>query len=149
MATIRKTQEASTTSPVSMQEIPTSSYVYVVEVESKQQDKDNSNDVCDIHSGVLRVFANKEDALAYVRQYYDDCELVKKSIETFENGNGYFYVKVRTYSENIPDSVSLSGDKLENRICITKVSCYAYEISTNFDKEMVSFDDDYYDKFIG
>lgn len=50
MATIRKTQEASTTSPVSMQEIPTSSYVYVVEVESKQQDKDNSNDVCDIHS---------------------------------------------------------------------------------------------------
>lgn len=149
MATIRKSQKASTLSPVYMQEIPASPFVYVVEVESKQQDKDNSNDVCDIHSGILRVFANKEDALSYVREYYDECTLVKKSIETFENGNGYFYVKVRTYSENIPDSVSISGEKLENRICITKVSCYAYEISTDFDKEKVSFDDDYYDKFIG
>ncbi len=149
MATIRKPQEASTLSPVSMQEIHTSSYVYVVEVESKQQDKDNSNDVCDIHSGILRVFANKEDALAYMREYYDGCELAEKSIETFENGNGHFYVKVRTYSENIPDSVSISGEKLENRICITKVSCYAYEISADFDKEKISFDNDYYDKFIG
>lgn len=149
MATIRKSQKASTLSPVYMQEIPASPFVYVVEVESKQQDKDNSNDVCDIHSGILRVFANKEDALSYVREYYDECTLVKKSIETFENGNGHFYVKVRTYSENIPDSVSMSGEMLENRICITKVSCYAYEISTDFDKEKVSFDDDYYDKFIG
>lgn len=149
MATIRKSQKASTLSPVYMQEISASPFVYVVEVESKQQDKDNSNDVCDIHSGILRVFANKEDALSYVREYYDECTLVKKSIETFENGNGYFYVKVRTYGENIPDSVSISGEKLENRICITKVSCYAYEISADFDKEKISFDKDYYDKFIG
>lgn len=41
-------------------------HVYIVEVESKEQDKDNSNDVCDIHSGVLRVFSNKEDASAYM-----------------------------------------------------------------------------------
>ena len=149
MATIRKPQEASTLSPVSMQEVPTPSYVYVVEVESKQQDKDNSNDVCDIQTGFLRVFANKEDALAYVREYYDKCELVKKSIETFENGNGYFYVKVRTYSENFLASVSMSGEKLGNRICVTKVNCYATEITTNFDKEKISFNDDYYDKFIG
>lgn len=111
--------------------------VYVVAVESKQQDKDNSNDVCDIHLGVLRVFANKEDALAYMREYYDKCELTK-SIEIFENGHGYFSVKVRTWSDNIPDSVSVSGEKLENRICKTKVSCYATKITTSFDKEKIS-----------
>lgn len=138
MATIREPQET-----------PMLSYAYVVEVESKQQDKDNSNDVCDIHSGILRVFANKEDAMAYVRQYYDECKLVKKSIETFENGNGSFYVKVNTYSEIFPRPVSMSGEKLENRICVTKVSCYATEITNNFDKEKVCLDNDYYDKFIG
>ena len=68
-------------------------HVYIVEVESKEQDKDNSNDVCDIHSGVLRVFANKEDASAYMREYYDKCELTSKSIETFESGNGGFQLK--------------------------------------------------------
>ena len=124
-------------------------HVYVVEVESKQQDKDNSNDVCDIHSGVLRVFANKEDALAYVRKYYDECKLTSKSIEIFENGKGYFSVKVNTWSENIPGSVSMSGEKLENRICKMKVSCYATEITTGFDKERISFDNDYYDEFFG
>lgn len=123
--------------------------VYIVEVESKEQDKDNSNDVCDIHSGVLRVFANKEDALAYVREYYDKCELKSKSIETFENGNGGFSIKVYTRSENIPGSVSMSGEKLENRICKMKVSCYATEITTSFDKERISFDNDYYDEFFG
>lgn len=124
-------------------------HVYVVEVESKQQDKDNSNDVCDIHSGVLRVFANKEDASAYMREYYDKCELTSKSIETFESGNGDFSIKVDTRSENIPGSVSMSGEKLENRTCKTKVSCYATEITTSFDKEKNSLDDDYYDKFFG
>ena len=68
-------------------------HVYIVEVESKEQDKDNSNDVCDIHSGVLRVFANKEDASAYMREYYDKCELTSKSIETFESCNGGFQLK--------------------------------------------------------
>lgn len=123
--------------------------VYIVEVESKEQDKDNSNDVCDIHSGVLRVFANKEDASAYMREYYDKCELKSKSIETFENGNGGFSIKVDTRSENIPGSVSMSGEKLENRICKMKVSCYATEITTSFDKERISFDNDYYDEFFG
>lgn len=122
--------------------------VYVAAVESKQQDKDNSNDVCDIHLGVLRVFANKEDALAYMREYYDKCELTK-SIEIFENGHGYFSVKVRTWSDNIPDSVSVSGEKLENRICKTKVSCYATKITTSFDKEKISLDNDYYNEFFG
>lgn len=124
-------------------------HVYIVEVESKEQDKDNSNDVCDIHSGVLRVFANKEDASAYMREYYDKCELTSKSIETFENGNGGFSITVNTRSLNIPGSVSMSGEKLENRICKTKVSCYAMEITTSFDKEKISLDDDYYDEFIG
>lgn len=124
-------------------------HVYIVEVESKEQDKDNSNDVCDIHSGVLRVFANKEDASAYMREYYDKCELTSKSIETFENGNGGFSIKVDTRSENIPGSVSMSGDKLENRICKMKVSCYATEITTSFDNEKISLDDDYYNEFIG
>ena len=124
-------------------------HVYIVLVESKQQDKDNSNDVCDIHSGVLRVFANKEDALAYVRKYYDECNLTSKSIEIFENGKGYFSVKVKTSSDNIPGSVSMSGEKLENRICKMKVSCYATEITTSFDKERISFDNDYYDEFFG
>lgn len=122
-------------------------HVYIVEVESKEQDKDNSNDVCDIHSGVLRVFANKEDASAYMREYYDKCELTSKSIETFESGNGGFSIKVDTRSENIPGSVSMSGEKLENRICKMKVSCYATEITTSFDKERISFDNDYYDEF--
>lgn len=124
-------------------------HVYIVEVESKEQDKDNSNDVCDIHSGVLRVFANKEDASAYMREYYDKCELTSKSIETFENGNGGFSIKVDTRSENIPGSMSMSGEKLENRICKMKVSCYATEITTSFDKERTSFDNDYYDEFFG
>lgn len=124
-------------------------HVYVVDVESKQQDKDNSNDVCDIHSGVLRVFANKEDALAYVRKYYDECKLTSKSIEIFENGKGYFSVKVNTWSDNIPGSVSVGGEKLENRTCKTKVSCYATEITTSFDNEKISLDDDYYNEFIG
>lgn len=124
-------------------------HIYVVEVESKQQDKDNSNDVCNIHSGVLRVFANKEDAMAYMHKYYDECQLTSKSIETFENGNGYFSVKVKTWSDNAPDSMSVSGEKLENRICKTEVSCYATEITTSFDKEKISVDDDYYDRFFG
>ena len=124
-------------------------HVYIVEVESKEQDNDNSNDVCDIHSGVLRVFANKEDASAYMREYYDKCELTSKSIETFESGNGGFSIKVDTRSENIPGSVSMSGEKLENRICKMKVSCYATEITTSFDKEKISLDDDYYDEFFG
>ena len=124
-------------------------HVYIVEVESKEQDKDNSNDVCDIHSGVLRVFDNKEDASAYMREYYDKCELTSKSIETFENGNGGFSIKVDTRSENISGSVSMSGEKLENRICKMKVSCYATEITTSFDKERISFDNDYYDEFFG
>lgn len=124
-------------------------HVYIVEVESKEQDKDNSNDVCDIHSGVLRVFANKEDASAYMREYYDKCELTSNSIETFENGNGGFSITVNTRSENIPGSVSMSGEKLENRICIMKVSCYATEITTSFDKGKISFDNDYYDEFFG
>nr|DAR23916.1 MAG TPA: hypothetical protein [Caudoviricetes sp.] len=124
-------------------------HVYVVKVESKQQDKDNSNDVCDIHLGVLRIFANKEDAMAYMREYYDKCQLTSKSIEIFENGNGYFSVKVRTWSDNISGSVCVSGEKLENRICETKVSCYATEITTSFDKEKISVDDDYYDEFFG
>lgn len=124
-------------------------HVYVVEVESKQQDKDNSNDVCNIHSGVLRVFANKEDAMAYMRKYYDECQLTSKSIEIFENGNGYFSVKVKTWSDNFPGSVSASGEKLENRTCKTKVSCYATEITTSFDIEKISVDDDYYDRFFG
>lgn len=124
-------------------------HVYVVEVESKQQDKDNSNDVCDIRSGVLRVFANKDDAMAYMREYYDECQLTSKSIETFENGNGYFSVNVKTWSDNIPGSVSVSGEKLENRICKTKVSCYATEITTNFDKDKTSLSDDYFDEFFG
>ena len=64
-------------------------HVYVVKVESKQQDKDNSNDVCDIHLGVLRIFANKEDAMAYMREYYDKCQLTSKSIEIFENTSLY------------------------------------------------------------
>lgn len=121
-------------------------HVYVVEVEQKQQDKDNSNDVCNIHSGVLRVFANKDDAMAYMREYYDEYQLTSKNIETFENGKGSFYVKVNTTSENIPDSVAISGEKLENRICITKVSCYATEITTSFDKENISVVEDYYDE---
>ena len=124
-------------------------HVYVVEVVSKQQDKDNSNDVCDIHSGVLRVFANKEDALAYVRKYYDECNLTSKSIEIFENGKGFFSVKVKICSDNIPGSVSVGGGKLENRTFKTKVRCYATEIATNFDKEKISLVDDYYDEFIG
>lgn len=124
-------------------------HVYVVEVESKQQDKDNSNDVCDIRSGVLRVFANKDDAMAYMREYYDECQLTSKSIETFENGKGGFYVKVNTTGENIPGSVAISGEKLENRICITKVRCYATEITTNFDKDKTSLSDDYFDEFFG
>ena len=121
-------------------------HVYVVEVESKQQDKDNSNDVCNIHSGVLRVFANKDDAMAYMREYYDEYQLTSKNIETFENGKGDFYVKVNTTSENIPSSVAISGEELENRICITKVSCYAMEITTSFDKENISVVEDYYDE---
>lgn len=137
-------------------------HVYVVEVEQKQQDKDNSNDVCNIHSGVLRVFANKDDAMAYMREYYDEYQLTSKNIETFENGKGDFYVKVNTTSENIPSSVAISGEKyvaisgeeyvaisgeeLENRICITKVSCYAMEITTSFDKENISVVEDYYDE---
>lgn len=129
-------------------------HVYVVEVEQKQQDKDNSNDVCNIHSGVLRVFANKDDAMAYMREYYDEYQLTSKNIETFENGKGDFYVKVNTTSENIPNSVAISGEKsvaisgeeLENRICITKVSCYAMEITTSFDKENISVVEDYYDE---
>lgn len=124
-------------------------HVYVVEVESKQQDKDNSNDVCDIRSGVLRVFANKEDAMAYMREYYDGCQLPSKSIETFENGKGGFYVKVNTTSENFSGSVAISGEKLENRTCIIKVRCYVTEITTSFDKEKISVEDDYYDEFIG
>lgn len=124
-------------------------HVYIVEVESKEQDKDNSNDICDIHSGVLRVFANKEDALAYVRKYYDECKLTSKSIEIFENGKGFFSVKVKTWSDNIPGSVSVGGEKLENRTFKTKVRCYATEIATNFDKEKFSLVDDYYDEFFG
>lgn len=123
-------------------------HVYVVEVKSKQQDKDNSNDVCNIHSGVLRVFANKEDASAYMREYYDKCELTSKSIETYESGNGGFSIKVYTISGNIPDSVSMSGEKLENRICLTNIRCYTTEITTNFDKEKISVEDDY-DEFFG
>lgn len=121
-------------------------HVYVVEVEQKQQDKDNSNDVCNIHSGVLRVFANKDDAMAYMREYYDEYQLTSKNIETFENGKGDFYVKVNTTSENIPSSVAISGEELENRIYITKVSCYAMEITTSFDKENISVVEDYYDE---
>ena len=30
-----------------------------------------------------------------------------------------------------------------------KVSCYATEITTSFDKEKISLDDDYYDEFFG
>ena len=80
-----------------------------------------------------------------MREYYDKCELTK-SIEIFENGHGYFSVKVNTTSENIPSSVAISGEKLENRICITKVSCYAMEITTSFDKENISVVEDYYDE---
>ena len=61
MATVRKPQEAPTSSPACTQEIPTLSSVYVVVGESYDQMEDNEKDVINIRHGILRIFANKED----------------------------------------------------------------------------------------
>lgn len=72
MATVRKPQEAPTSSPACTQEIPTLSSVYVVVGESYDQMEDNEKDVINIRHGILRIFATKEDVKAYMQKYFDE-----------------------------------------------------------------------------
>lgn len=108
-------------------------HVYIVEVESKEQDKDNSNDVCDIHSGVLRVFATKEDVKAYIQKYFDEAFPDDATLYTLEDKKGLYKAKITVkVRNNLKSAVSCEGS-LEGRVYNLSIEAYEVDITTGTD----------------
>lgn len=143
MATVRKPQEAPTSSPACTQEIPTLSSVYVVVGESYDQMEDNEKDVINIRHGILRIFANKEDVKAYMQKYFNDSHDDDARFYTQENKKGFYKAEINVKSPKYSEgSVSFEGS-LEGRVYKVDVKAYKVDITTGV--EGLVGDNDLYD----
>lgn len=130
MATVRKPQEAPTSSPACTQEIPTLSSVYVVVGESYDQMEDNEKDVINIRHGILRIFANKEDVKAYIQKYFDEAFPDDARLCTREDKKGFYKAEINMEARNnIKGAVSFEGS-LEGRVYKLNVKAYKVDITT-------------------
>jgi hypothetical protein len=143
MATVRKPQEAPTSSPACTQEIPTLSSVYVVVGESYDQMENNEKDVINIRHGILRIFANKEDVKAYMQKYFNDSHDDDASFYTQEDKKGFYKAEINVKSPKyFEGSVSFEGS-LEGRVYKLNVKAYKVDITTGV--EGLVGDNDLYD----
>ncbi len=123
--------------------------VYVVTVKSCQENKDDCDDVTDMKCGVLRIFAHKEDALKYMRDYYERLNPVYKGFKTDENSDGWFYANMRSGSTNPKGAISLEGNKLEDRIQKDVIECRVMDVSLGLGSNGITIEDDFYELFFG
>lgn len=143
MATVRKPQEAPTSSPACTQEIPTLSSVYVVVGESYDQMEDNEKDVINIRHGILRIFANKEDVKAYMQKYFNEAFPDDARLYTLEDKKDFYKAEINVkVRNNLKGAVSCEGS-LEGRVYKLKVKAYKVDITTGV--EGLVGDDDLYD----
>lgn len=133
MATVRKPQEAPTSSPACTQEIPTLSSVYVVVGESYDQMEDNEKDVINIRHGILRIFATKEDVKAYIQKYFDEAFPDDARLYTAEDKKGFYKAEINTKVRNdFKNAVSCEGS-LEGRVYKLNIKAYKVDITTGTD----------------
>lgn len=123
--------------------------LYVVTAKTWEEHKNNSDDKVAMNYGVLRIFADKGDALAYMRSYYDDIEPSSKSISTYENGAGGFSVKIEAWTENIKDAVALSGHRLGDRLHHEVLTCRDMEVTDALDTDTMELGNDLFSEFYG
>ena len=128
MATVRKPQEAPTSSSACTQEIPTLSSVYVVVGESYDQMENNEKDVINIRHGVLRIFAN-----AYIQKYFDEAFPDDATLYTLEDKKGLYKAKITVkVRNNLKSAVSFEGS-LEGRVYNLSIEAYKVNITTGTD----------------
>lgn len=143
MATVRKPQEAPTSSPACTQETPTLSSVYVVVGESYDQMEDNEKDVINIRHGILRIFANKEDVKAYMQKYFNEAFPDDATLYTLEDKKGFYKAEINVKSPKyFEGSVSFEGS-LDGRVYKLNVKAYKVDITTGM--EGLVGDNDLYD----
>ena len=133
MATVRKPQEAQTSSPACTQEIPTLSSVYVVVGESYDQMEDNEKDVINIRHGILRIFATKEDVKAYMQKNFNEAFRDDATLYTLEDKKGLYKAKITVkVRNNLKSAVSCEGS-LEGRVYNLSIEAYKVNITTGTD----------------
>lgn len=123
--------------------------VYVITVESCQVNKEDSDDITDRLYGVLRIFANKEDAMKYMRDYYDNLEAEDKSFKTYENSSGLFSVKMYSETANHKGAISMNGTDLGKCIQKDVLECRVMDVSQKLDHDTMTPQDDFYEEFFG
>lgn len=124
--------------------------LYVVTAETWEEHKDNSEDRVEANYGVLRIFSKKDDALAYMRKYYDNIKPNSKSVNIYENSDGGFRVKIKAWVENVvKGAVSLSGHRLDDRLHNEVLKCREIEVTDTFDVEKMTMEDDLFAEFYG
>ena len=123
--------------------------VYVVTVNSYQQSKEDSEDIVDNKYGILRIFANKDDAFTYMETYYKKLHAEYKRFKTDESSKGWFDAEIHSDTENPKSAISMSGHDLGERIQKDLIKCRTIEITSNLDIETMNIDDDYYEEFFG
>lgn len=94
-----------------------------------------TKEIANDFSGVLRVFANKEDAKAYMFQYYNETAIEHCSISLQESKNGILNITVGWY-----DDVSLGSDREWQRTEI--LECQTIELTKNLKIEKSTVMDD-------
>lgn len=133
MATVRKPQEAPTSSPTCTQEIHTLSSVYVVVGESYDQMENNEKDVINIRHGILRIFATKEDVKAYIQKYFAEAFPDDATLYTLEDKKGLYKAKINVkVRNNLKSAVSCEGS-LEGRVYNLSIEAYKVNITTGTD----------------
>lgn len=121
----------------------TVSSVYVVVGESYDQMEDNEKDVINIRHGILRIFASKEDAKAYMQKFFDEPSPDDTTFRTFENKKGSYTAEITVKSKNTCEGAVSSEGSLNGRVYNLNIKAYKVDITTGVDGLVGS--DDLYD----
>lgn len=110
--------------------------------------EEGTKEIKRVNSGILRIFANKEDAKRYISEFYDGSTTNNASLEQKEKKDGSMFSAklVDYYSEDKDDSATWDGIKLKG--CDTTVTIKVQPMEVTEGSDFPFLDDDMYDVFV-
>lgn len=101
-----------------------------------------------VNTGVLRIFASKEGAKRYIRDFYDDSATDNATLEQKERKDGSLFEAelFDRYSEDEDSDATWDGIKLKG--CDTTVTIKVRQMEVTEGSDFPFLDDDMYDVFV-